>query len=118
MGHVHFYLLRNGVRGPGRIVAYKQESFRNSSGSSSTSTSYMPVVEFHTNDRFVQFQDWLGTNVAGNKNVPVMVLYDPANPTEAMIDRPVWNWIPWAPIAVLGLFLLLVSIKGAFRPLF
>jgi hypothetical protein len=78
----------------------------------------MPVVEFHTNDRFVQFQDWLGTNVAGNKNVPVMVLYDPANPTEAMIDRPVWNWIPWAPIAVLGLFLLLVSIKGAFRPLF
>jgi hypothetical protein len=116
MGHAHFHLIRNGERAPGRIVGYKQESFRSSSSTtSSTSTGYMPVVEFHTNDRFVQFQDWLGTHVAGNTNVAVIVLYDPANPSVAMIDRSVWNWIPWAPVFALGLFLLLVASKGAFR---
>jgi len=117
MGHEHFRLIHQGVRAPGRIVGYKQESFRRSSNASSTSTSYMPIVEFHTSDRFVQFEDWLGTNIAGSKDVPVTVLYDPANPTIAIIDRPVWNWIPWAPIAALGLFLFLVSIRGAFRSL-
>jgi hypothetical protein len=118
MGHAHFHLIREGVRAPGRIVGYKQESFRTASGTSSTTTNgYMPIVEFHTNDRFVQFQDWLGTHIAGGTNVAVTVLYDPANPAVAMIDRPAWNWIPWAPIFGVGLFLLFVSIKGAFRSL-
>ena len=114
MGHAHFHLIREGVRAPGRIVGYKQQNFRSSSGSFS-STGYMPIVEFHTNDRFVQFQDWLGPSIAGSKNLPVIVLYDPANPLVAMIDRPVWNWIPWAPIFAVGLLLLLSAINGFFR---
>ena len=118
MGHAHFHLIREGVRVPGRIVGYKQESFkRSSSTTSSTTTSYMPIVEFHTNERFVQFQDWLGARIEGSKNVSVTVLYDPANPSLAMIDRPTWNWLPWAPILALGLFLVLVAIKGFFRSL-
>jgi Protein of unknown function (DUF3592) len=116
MGYAHFRLIREGVRAPGRIVGYKQENFRRSSESFST-TGYMPIVEFHTNDRFVQFQDWLGTRIAGSANLPVIVLYDPANPAIAMIDRPLGNWLPWAPIFVVGLFLLLVSIKGALHSL-
>jgi hypothetical protein len=47
----------------------------------------------------------------------VIVLYDPANPSLAMIDRPVWNWLPWAPIFALGLFLVLVAIKCALHAL-
>ena len=77
----------------------------------------MPIVEFHTSDRFVQFEDWLGSNSTGALYNPVIILYDPANPSLAMIDRPVWNWLPWAPIFALGLFLVLVAIKGAFRSL-
>jgi hypothetical protein len=45
----------------------------------------------------------------------VTVLYDPANPTLAMIDRPVYNWIPWGPTFAVGLFLVIVAIKGALR---
>jgi hypothetical protein len=115
MGHVHFHLIRQGVRAPGTIVGYKQENFRRSSGS--FSTGYMPVVEFHTSDRFMQFQDWLGGSVRGSRNAPVMVLYDPVNPSVAMIDRPVWNWIPWGPIFAVGLFLVLAGVRGAFRAL-
>jgi uncharacterized protein DUF3592 len=114
MGHAHFHLIREGTRVPGRIVGYKQENFRGSSGSFS-STGYMPIVEFHTNDRFVHFQDWLGTSIAGSKNVPVIVLYDPANPAVAMIDRPVWNWIPWATTFAVGLFMVLAAINGFFK---
>ena len=113
-GHTHFHLIREGTRVPGRIVGYKQENFRSSPGSFS-STGYMPIVEFHTNDRFVHFQDWLGNSIAGSKNVPVIVLYDPANPAVAMIDRPVWNWIPWAPIFAVGLLLVLSAMNGFFK---
>jgi len=116
MGHAHFHLIREGVRAPGRILGYKQESFRTTSGTTSTTTNgYMPIVEFHTNDRFVQFEDWLGAGIAGSKNVPVIVLYDPGNPSLAMIDRPVWNWIPWAPTFAVGLFLVLSAMNGFFR---
>jgi hypothetical protein len=116
MGHAHFHLIRQGVRAPGRIVGYKQESFRRtSSNTSSTSTGYMPIVEFHINDRFVQFEDWLGTGIAGSKNIPVIVLYDPAHPTQAMIDRPVWNWIPWAPTFAVGFLLAFSAINRFFK---
>jgi hypothetical protein len=49
------------------------------------------------------------------KNVRVTVLYDPENPSLAMIDQPVWNWIPWAPTSGVGLILLLVGTKGWLR---
>jgi hypothetical protein len=45
---------------------------------------------------------------------PVAILYDPANVSLAMIDRPFWNWIPWAPALAMGAFLALVSLKGLF----
>jgi hypothetical protein len=115
MGHAHFRLIREGVRTPGRIVSYKQEAFRRASGSSST--AYMPVVEFHISDRFVQFKDWLGSSVAGSINVSVIVLYDPANPAVAMIDRPLGNWLPWGPVFAVGVLLLLASVRSAFRSL-
>lgn len=114
MGHAHFHLIREGVRAQGIIVGYKQQNFRRSSDSFST-TGYMPIVEFRAGGRFVQFEDWLGSSIAGSTNVPVIVLYDATNPTVAMIDRPAWNWLPWAPIFAVGLFLVLVAINGFFR---
>ncbi len=116
MGHEHFHLIREGVRAPGTIIGHKLQDFRSSSGnSSSTSTAYMPIVEFRAGDRSIQFKDWLGSRVPGSTNVPVTVLYDPANPSDAMIDRPTWNWLPWAPVGALGVFLVLVGINGFFR---
>jgi hypothetical protein len=113
IGHDHFHLIREGVRAPGRIVAYKQENFGRASGPSST--AFMPIVEFQVNDRFIKYKDWMGSNSTGAIYNPVTVLYDPANPSVAMIDRPVWNWIPWAPTFAVGLFLVLVAIKGFFQ---
>lgn len=117
IGREHFHLIREGVRAPGTIVGYKEEYFRGdySRGSSSGSTAFMPVVKFQAGDRTIQFKDWVGTNAAV-LNVRVTVLYDPANPSSAMIDRPVMNWIPWAPTFAVGVFLGLVAIKAWLFP--
>jgi uncharacterized protein DUF3592 len=117
IGREHFHLILAGTRTQGTIVGYKEQYFANnySRPSSSGTNAFMPLVKFQAGDRVVQFKDWMGTNAAV-LNVRVTVLYDPANPSVAMIDRPVWNWIPWAPTFAVGLFLLLVAITASSRP--
>jgi uncharacterized protein DUF3592 len=113
IGREHFHLITQGIRTQGTIVSYKQEYFAGNylRASSSGSTAFMPIVKYQAGERVVQFKDWMGTNAAV-LNVRVTVLYDPANPSVAMIDRPMWNWIPWAPTFAMGLFLVLVAING------
>jgi len=110
IGRDHLHLIRAGVRTEGIIVDYKWESFPGRMASDQKS-GLMPIVKFQTRDTVVQFKDWKGSN-APLPNVRVVVLYDTANPSLAMIDRPVWNWIPWGPMIVLGVFLIVVGIKG------
>jgi hypothetical protein len=114
MGHAHFHLIREGVRAPGTIVDHEQQNFvsRSSSGGTRSTLAFMPIVEFKTGEETVRFKDWKGSSVAGDLHDRVTVLYDPTRPSDAMIDRPVWNWFPWAPIGAVGLFLTLVAIKG------
>jgi hypothetical protein len=117
IGREHFHLIREGVRTQGTIVGYKQENLGRdySRAANSDTIALLPIVKFQTGDRVVQFKDWMDS---GKRllNVRVTVLYDPANPSSAMIDRPVWNWIPWAPTFVVGLFLILVAAKAWLRP--
>ncbi|HET7106831.1 MAG TPA: DUF3592 domain-containing protein [Candidatus Acidoferrum sp.] len=112
IGKDHFRLIRDGVRAQGTIVGYRQEYFRGSSGRPSDGRdAFMPIVNFQADGQDVRFKDWMGTNVTV-KNVRVTVIYDPENPSLAMIDRPVWNWIPWAPTMGVGVFLILVGMRG------
>jgi hypothetical protein len=116
IGKDHLHLLRQGARAPGRIVDYKRETFRNSARSS-TSTGFMPIVQFRDGDRLIQFKDWLGSGSVGFLGKPVTVLYDPTNPSAAMIDRPVWNWIPWGPTLAIGIFLICVGLLATAKSL-
>ncbi len=109
-GRVHFDLIRKGVRTTGRIIDYKEEYF----GRSNSTSAFMPIVEFKARDRVIRFKDWIGSNSTGELNNTVTILYDPGDPSAAMIDRPLWNWLPWAPIFALGVFLTLVGSKNLF----
>jgi hypothetical protein len=112
-GREPFRLIRAGVRTQGLIVDYQEQHFQHiSTGGSYNTSAFMPIVEFHSGERLIRFKDWKGTNSTGDLHSPVTVLYDPANPISAMIDRPVMNWIPWAPIFAVGFFLFLVAMKG------
>src|SRR5207248_1431044 len=114
----HFDLIRHGMRAAGRVVGYEPRTFVSTSGSSrlsTTTTAFMPIVEFRASARVVRFTDWLGSRSAGHLSDAVTVLYDPANPSQAMIDRPVMNWIPWMPIAATGLLLVFAAFSTAWR---
>jgi hypothetical protein len=114
MGHSHFHLIRQGARAPGTVVDHQQQIFtsRSSSGGTRSTRASMPIVEFKAGEQTVRFKDWMGSSSEGDLHDRVTVLYDPARPSDAMIDRPVWNWLPWAPIGAVGVFLTLVAIKG------
>jgi len=112
IGKDHYHLIRDGVRAPGVIVGYQKQYFRGSDGRVSSGTvASMPIVRFHAGGQDVKFKDWMGTN-AEVLNVRVTVVYDAEKPSLAMIDRPVWNWIPWGPTLGMGLFLCLVGVRG------
>lgn len=121
-GKVHAHLLFRATRTQGIIVGLKpvrMQSHSNSGGSSTfAQTVYLPAVEFRAGDHVIHFQEWKGQASNAGLGSSVPVLYDPANPSIAMIDRSYWNWLPWAPCFAIGLILALASIKGFFAFLF
>ena len=111
MGHDHFRLVTHGVKAQGTNVGYKTEYFRRTSGTTQTeSTGYMPVVRFSAGGQTIEFKNWLGSNIAAEMNRPVIVIYDPDKPSDAMIDGGAWNWMPWLPSLALGAFLMLAGL--------
>jgi hypothetical protein len=117
-GKDHAHLLLGASRTQGVIVGLKPVSIQthSSGGGSSTFTKtvYLPAVEFRAGDRLIHFQEWKGRSFNAGLGSSVPVLYDPANPSIAMIDRSYWNWLPGAPCFAIGLILALASIKGLF----
>jgi hypothetical protein len=82
IGRVRIELMLDGTRTSGRIVAYEQRLLPTSGTSTARTLAFMPVV------------------------------YRAADPSVAMIDRRVGNWLPWAPILALGLFLSLDAVRA------
>ena len=112
IGHKHFYLLLDGIITTGTIVEYKQQPFVDSNRSSTT--LFMPIIEFNARDRVVRFRDWLGSRSNGMPGANVTVIYNATEPTVAMVDRPIWNWMP-SLVFLMGLLLLLASIKNYYK---
>ncbi len=117
-GRADIHLLLNGARTSGKIVGFQSRELHTYRNPSSTGTFgrivYLPIVEFEAQGTVVRFEE--RKLVAHGESVgwPVTVLYDPGNPSLAMIDRPFWNWIPWAPALAMGLLLALASLRGFF----
>jgi len=96
------------------IIPFRQYKTSASGALYSTRTSYDVIVEFNPGDEPVRFQDRRGTPFAATVGSPVRVIYDPSHPLTAIMDRGYWNYLPWAPCAAIGLFLVLVALKGLF----
>ena len=111
IGRDHLDLIRHGQSARGRIVTFKEEHWKPNLNRMPV-TALIPIVEFPVAGRTIRFEDWLGGRRSEFKDASVPVLYLPARPSTAMIDRPLWNWIPWAPIAAVGLLLLFAALRG------
>ena len=105
LGHRQCHLVRSGTRTQGRIVGSSTATFRSGSSGTTGTAAYMPVVEFQAAGRTARFTNWLGSSFSPTLNQTVPILYDASDPSVAMIDRPVMNWIPWGPTAAVGGFL-------------
>jgi uncharacterized protein DUF3592 len=115
MGKAHFALIQHGMRVPGKIIGYQQRQPTKSQGKSATAGEMMPLVEYKLNDRIIHFTDWKVGKSSGPVNGAVTVIYDPLNPAVAMVDRHLWNWMPWAPISLVGTFLVIMAVRTRLR---
>lgn len=115
-GKVHARLLLRSVRTQGTIVGFRSAliSHRSSTGNDDWSTIYEPRVEFNANGRVFQIQEWKGSASRTGLGSFVPIIYDPADPSVAMLDRGPSNWLPWAPCLGIGVILALASLKGLF----
>ena len=117
-GKTDMHLLLKGARTQGKIVGFQKQKFYRSRNRISTGTSgytvYLPIVEYEAEGTLARFEEH--KLLAGGEGVgwTVPVLYDPADPSVAMIDRSYWNWFPWGPALAIAVLLLLSSTKGLF----
>jgi hypothetical protein len=117
-GKTDAHLLFKGVRTRGKIVGFQPRQIHLYRTPTSTGifgrTLYLPIVEFEAQGALVRFEEHKLVPSGEGVGWPVAVLYDPAKVSLAMIDRRLWNWIPWGPALAMGAFLALVSLKGLF----
>ncbi len=108
-GRPIYYLLRDTVKTNGVIIGSKAEEVPSSSfpRPGFGYTAYRPIVQFYKDDKPLQFTDWKGFSRSPILQQPVPVIYNLANPAQAMIDRGYWNFIPWFPLSAIGVLLLL-----------
>lgn len=113
-GKVHARLLISSARTQGTIVGFRSAliSHRSTTGDADWSTIYEPLIEFSADGRLFRVQEWKGSVSRTGLGSSVPIIYDPADPSVAMLDRGPSNWIPWAPCLGIGVFLALVSLKG------
>jgi hypothetical protein len=115
LGAPHIDLMRHGARASGRIVDFKHVTWWTSTGSSMKTTAALPIVEFPLAGRMIRFDDWLGGRAAEFQGATVPVLYRADHPSTAMIDRPLWNWMPWGFAEAIGALLTLAALSGFAR---
>ena len=116
IGGDHARLVFFGQHTTGKLVGYREQKFATDAGGVRWASASMPVVEFQAGHDTVRFNDWMGSNFRVPMGGSVPVLYDPARPANAVIDRPVWNWVPWAPMVAVALLLLASGIRGRMSP--
>lgn len=115
-GKVHARLLSRSARTQGTIVGFQSALISHRSGSANSywSTIYEPLVEFTANGRVFRVQEWKGSESRVGLGSSVPIIYDPADPSVAMLDRGPSNWLPWALCFVIGLIFALAALKGLF----
>lgn len=115
VGRTPIHLLQNSSRTSGIVVDFKtnKNMSQGTHGSRMYWTSHTPIVEFQFENHPIRFQDYMGfANSREGVGSSVPVLFDAHNVAIAMIDRPTWKWIPWAPMMGLGFFLFVVGCVG------
>ena len=97
-GYQRANLTINGERTPGRVV-------RTETAEGSETDSYYTVVKFKdAQGKAFEVRDTIGSSSALDKRGDELdVLYDPAEPAQALLDRGFWSWLLPGGFTMLGL---------------
>ncbi len=100
----------SGMRTQGEVVRMVEQSGSGNNGG----YTYYPVVRFHTADNLtVEFKDEVGSNPPTRRpGDKANVIYLPANPAQAMIDRGILNWA--VPVLMFAAAIFLVWLLTRF----
>jgi hypothetical protein len=105
-------LLWDGQRAAGQIVRYIEVEPL----STSEPVWFKAVVIYEQNGQQIEFADWNSREYAAGVPEQVLVLFNAQQPSQAMILRGnLLDWMPWAPFALLGVFLLIIGLFGLVR---
>jgi hypothetical protein len=117
IGRAPFALLRGGVRTTGQIVRFESAAMRMTAAPAirASTTVFYPVVAFEAGGRRFEFRDRFGSGSAAGTHAMVPVLFMPDAPAQAMIDRSLRSWMPWAPTFAVGAFLGVAGLAGVLR---
>ena len=100
-GKTDMHLLQKGARTDGRIVGFQKRQFRTNRNRISTGTPgrnvYLPIVEFEADGTLARFEEHKLLPSGEGVGWVVPVLYDPANPSVAMIDPRQLELVPLGP---------------------
>ncbi|HEY8192078.1 MAG TPA: DUF3592 domain-containing protein [Alphaproteobacteria bacterium] len=109
MGQGMYVFMNDAVAAKGIVIRMENQR------SGSDGSSYYPHVAFiPQGGSRIDFRDKLGTSPpAYKKGDHVDVLYDPAEPRHAMIDRGIWNWGMPGIFGGIGVALLLTAWKAS-----
>ncbi|QLG88276.1 DUF3592 domain-containing protein [Chitinibacter bivalviorum] len=102
-----FALMVRGEQTTGQVVQYLERG----AATPGAERWFTAVVVFRNDAQTIYFQDWNGREYQGGVPETVSVIYDPRQPSNAIINRPALNWLPWAPVFVLGAFLFLLGVS-------
>jgi hypothetical protein len=117
IGRTPFALLRGGARTTGQIVRFESAAMRMTAAPAirASTTVFYPVVAFEAGGRRFEFRDRFGSASGAGTHAMVPVLFMPGAPAQAMIDRSLRSWMPWAPTFLVGAFLGMVGLAGLLR---
>ncbi len=117
-GGTRLMLILKGHHIDAQIVAYEEVTlthrgrFRAPPRGRSTS---LRIVEFQTQGQTYRFRDGLGTSIRHRTPKSTVVLFNPEDPQQAMIDHGYKNWIPWGLLMWGGIFCLGLAFSGCVR---
>lgn len=98
---------QNSITTTGKIIAFKQG--RSTSSDGRTIYTYAPIVAYEVNGQKLEHTSKVSTSSPSRKTGEIVqIMYNPENPTEAMIERGFMNYILEIILFTTGIAILIV----------
>ncbi len=105
--HDVYQFSQKAITTTGKIVAFKQG--RSTSSDGRTIYTYAPIISYEVNGQKLEYTSKVSTSSPSRKTGEMVeIMYNPKNPTEAMIERGIMNYILEIILFTAGIAILII----------